>query len=102
METYDLSRVTAQDFKDYLGQKLHIEFLSGEPVPVTVKRVTDLETYSPLERGAFSVVLQTDGDSSHRPQGIYRILYPQSHSLEVFLVPIGTDQSGTRYEAVFS
>lgn len=102
METYDLSKISAQDFKDHLGQLLQIQFSEHEAVPVKVTKVTDLETYTPLERGAFSVVLQTEGEKNHRPQGIYRINHPVSGKLDVFLVPIGPDQNGMKYEAVFS
>ena len=102
METYDLSKLTAQDFKDHLGQTLNIEFANGEAVSASVEKITELETYSPLERGAFSVVLQTPGDQSPRQQGIYTLLHPQSGPLEVFLVPIARDKGGVKYEAVFS
>ncbi|WP_031530237.1 DUF6916 family protein [Dyadobacter crusticola] len=102
METYDLSQLNARDFRNYPGQELQIEFSKGETVPVTVKNVTDLESYSPLERGAFSVILQTGGDSTHRQQGIYRILHPQLGLLDVFLVPVANDKDGMKYEAVFS
>jgi hypothetical protein len=102
METYDLSKITAQDFREYLGQVLQIHFTAGHAVPAKVTKVTDLDSYSPLERSAFSVVLQTEGDKNYRPQGVYRISHPVSDNLEVFLVPIGPDQNGMKYEAVFS
>jgi len=35
-------------------------------------------------------------------QGIYRIDHPVINGLDVFLVPIGKDNKGMKYEAVFS
>ncbi|PWJ58073.1 hypothetical protein CLV98_105255 [Dyadobacter jejuensis] len=102
MEKYDLSKVTEQDFRDHLGQKLYIEFTLDQAEPVIVTKITPLETYSPIKRGAFSVVLQTEGVNDHWPQGIYRLLHPSTGLFEVFLVPIGADQNGMQYEVIFS
>jgi hypothetical protein len=35
------------------------------------------------------------------PQRIYRLEHAELDTLELFLVPIAQDASGTRYEAVF-
>ncbi|MDQ6481322.1 DUF6916 family protein [Dyadobacter sp. LHD-138] len=102
METYDLSKITAADFSEYLDQTMDIHFSETGAVAASVVKVTDLDNYSPLERGAFSVVLQTIGDNAHHPQGIYVIEHPENKKLEVFLVPIGPGQNGMKYEAVFS
>ena len=101
METYNLSLIKAEDFKDFLNQSLDVHF-PDSTVPSVLTRITDLNSYSPLERGAFSIELQTTGDMTNRPQGIYRINHPVINSLDVFLVPIGKDSNGMKYEAVFS
>lgn len=36
------------------------------------------------------------------PQGIYHLSRPGLDELDIFLVPVGKDESGVRYEAVFS
>ena len=36
------------------------------------------------------------------PQQIYTVHHPARGPLEVFLVPIGADATGVRYEAIFS
>lgn len=38
----------------------------------------------------------------HVPQGIHRVEHEQLGSLEIFLVPLGPDQQGMRYEAIFT
>jgi hypothetical protein len=102
METYNLSLVESADFKSCLNQALDVDFSESLPISSVITRVTDLNSYSPLERSAFSVELQTVGDMTMRPQGIYRINHPVMNTLDVFLVPIGWDENGMKYEAVFS
>ncbi len=36
------------------------------------------------------------------PQSIYRMEHPQLGEIEIFLVPIGVDEAGYAYEAVFN
>ncbi|CAG5072645.1 hypothetical protein DYBT9623_04226 [Dyadobacter sp. CECT 9623] len=102
MEAYDLSTITADDFSKYMNQTFDVYFAETQIVPSALTRVTRLSSYTPLERGPFSLELQTSGDHAPRPQGIYRIAHPEIGNIEVFLVPVGTDVKGMRYEAVFS
>lgn len=102
METYNLSLIKSDDFKACLNRPLDVHFSESAAISSVVTRVTDLNSYSPLERPAFSVELQTTGDMTVRPQGIYRINHPVINGLDVFLVPIGMDNNGMKYEAVFS
>lgn len=102
METYDLSKITSADFSKHLDQPIKIYFSETVAADARVVKVTDIDSYSPLERGAFSVVLQTVEDKSHYPQGVYVVDHPENKKLEVFLVPIGPGQNGMKYEAVFS
>ena len=94
--------MTADDFSKYKDQTLDVYFSETQIVPSVLTRVTRLSSYTPLERGPFSLEFQTSGDHSHRPQGIYKIAHPDIRNIEVFLVPIGPDAKGMRYEAVFS
>ena len=36
------------------------------------------------------------------PQHIYRLEHPSLGPLEIFIVPVGRDETGTTYEAVFA
>jgi hypothetical protein len=56
----------------------------------------------PNERRApFSLVFRGP-DSPPLSQRIYRLEHPELGVLDVFLVPIGQDAGGMRYEAVFN
>jgi hypothetical protein len=57
--------------------------------------------YSTPRQEQFS--LRFRGDSTHVfPQRIYAIRHDAIGDFDLFLVPIGRDQSGTTYEAVFN
>jgi hypothetical protein len=36
------------------------------------------------------------------PQGTYRLVHDELNDLDIFIVPIGRDEGGVRYEAVFN
>ena len=52
-------------------------------------------------REPFSIVLRGPAEPL-LPQRIYRLEHDELGPLELFLVPIGQDADGTRYEAVFA
>ncbi|WP_353719381.1 hypothetical protein [Dyadobacter sp. 676] len=102
MEAYDLSQIAAADFLPYVGQPVTIQFARDFSLPSTILKVTELNSYTPLERGAFSVEFQTTGENRAIAQGIYRVVHPIGKYMDIFLVPIAPDSNGARYEAVFS
>ncbi|WP_342087358.1 DUF6916 family protein [Dyadobacter sp. OTU695] len=102
METYDLSQITAAEFRSQTSEPVVIHFAENFSLPSTIVAVTELNGYSPLERGSFSVEFQTNGDSRVIAQGIYRVVRSDGQQFDLFLVPIAQDPLGTRYEAVFS
>ena len=69
----------------------------------------DLELYEVLlhERHAgpreqpFSVHFRGHRQS-YLPQAIYRLEHERMGTMDIFLVPIGPDEKGMRYEAVFN
>jgi Domain of unknown function (DUF6916) len=52
-------------------------------------------------RAPFSLVF-TGPPEPVLPQGIRRLEHPSLGAFELFLVPIGRDEGGVRYEAVFA
>ena len=96
-----LSHLTHADFTDRLHETfridlgsstLEVELIAAEllgPAPETGRR----EPFSVLFQGPKEPIL---------PQQIYRLEHPQMGTLEVFLVPIGPNPKGQRYELVFT
>jgi len=55
----------------------------------------------PHHRAPFSLVFRGPG-TPVLPQRIYRMAHAEVGEFELFLVPIGPDEQGLRYEAVFT
>lgn len=102
METYDLSQITAAEFQSRKGDPVMIQFADTILLSSTILTVNELKGYSPLERSSFSVEFQTNGDNRVYGQGIYKVVYQDGKSMDIFLVPIAQHPLGTRYEAIFS
>jgi hypothetical protein len=49
----------------------------------------------------FSILLRGPAEPV-LPQGIFRLEHPRLGAADVFFVPIGRDDRGTAYEAIFS
>lgn len=99
----DLESVTHDQFEACLNQRFTIELEEANAIEmelVEVNRLGDLnpdddkrQPYSLIFRGPTEPVL---------PQRIYPLANETMGALDVFLVPIGPDEDGMRYEAVFT
>lgn len=90
-------------FEACLGDTFTIEMEGGESVEATLADVSDRgDAPSDGERDrAFSLVFRGP-DEARIPQGIHRLRHPELGEMDLFLVPVGPDDEGARYEAVFS
>ena len=89
------------DFNGCINQPFSLE-LNGSTYPlelINVDRLVDCATSG--EREAFSIVFRGNSDLVLEQQ-IYRINNDMLGEMELFIVPIGPDDKGMRYEAVFS
>lgn len=98
----DLTLITISDFKELLNQSLPVRFTPEVTLAAEVTELTELGGYSPVERTPFSVVVRTTQKNEYYTQSTYIIEHPTRGDLPVFLVPLGFDAKGMRYEAVFS
>ncbi|HZH66817.1 MAG TPA: hypothetical protein VEY10_18150 [Flavisolibacter sp.] len=102
MMPVDLSLLHAEDFRPYLNQTMYIHFEVSVKLPAVLVSVTGLENHNRAKRQPFSIVFKTVQKSSYYGQAIYIIEHPDKGSMEIFLVPLGPDGDGMKYEAVFS
>jgi hypothetical protein len=72
---------------------LELELLSAEAVTDGGHQASARSSFSLIFRGPYEPLL---------PQRIYPLQHSALGVLEIFLVPIGPDKSGQRYEAIFS
>lgn len=97
----DLETLTKDHFAAHVGDEFRLR--SGESIVVlTVRTVDGADTrWDPAGREAFSVLFGGPPGPA-LPQAIYRIEHELLGDLDLFLVPLGPDADGQRYEAVFT
>jgi|SRR5271163_1100935 len=88
--------LTIRDFAPHLGTRFQVVPLESYELELT--EVTD---HSNAKLEQFSLIF-TGVASPWLAQGLYRLIHPQMGQHELFLVPIGPDIAGMRYEAAFS
>lgn len=98
----DLSLLNADDFRSCLNQIMYIHFEEGARLPAELVKVTELENYNKLQRQPFSIQLRTEQKDSYYQQAMYTLEHPAKGDLQIFLVPLGPDSNGMKYEAIFS
>lgn len=90
------------DFIPYKNQFFNIDFTTEVSLPAELIEVKEFKTYSPIDRGPFTLMFRTAQKSEYYEQAICILHHPEKGKIPVFLVPLGPDQEGMRYVAVFS
>ncbi|MET0554955.1 MAG: hypothetical protein ABW221_18075 [Vicinamibacteria bacterium] len=97
-------RLDVAVFAGRLGQTFRIQFQDGSSLDLELAEVQDLGT-RPTADGplsTYSLRFRTPGEKRFTPQGTYRVEHAELEPLEIFLVPLGPDALGMRYEAIFN
>lgn len=97
-----LKKLTKEDFVSRLNQVFFIHAEGMEPIEAELIEVSALSSRPFEDRHPFSIVLRTDQQESYLIQAIYRVEQEAVGRLDLFLVPLGPDGQGMRYEAVFT
>jgi hypothetical protein len=94
---------TAENFSRNVNTKFHVNVDPAESIELELVRV-EVRTSEPNEQGGmerFSAFFQ--GPPNYLlPQRTYELVHGQLGELQIFLVPIGQDERGYQYEAVFN
>jgi hypothetical protein len=94
---------TVETFAPRLRETFRIYPDGAPPLEAELIEVTALDAGSAGDgdrRAPFSIVLHGPTDRL-LPQRTYRVEHEAIGTFDLFLVPIGPDQEGMRYEAVF-
>jgi len=94
-----LETLTKEAWSEYLGGSFELTGNGGRTMVLV--EVTGLGSGAPGRRDPYSLVFRGPA-SPLLPQRIYRIWHHRMGDLELFLVPIGPDGEGMRYEAIFA
>ncbi|AWK03647.1 hypothetical protein HYN56_05180 [Flavobacterium crocinum] len=98
----DISLLSVNNFNSLLNKTFIIKISEEIQLDAELISVTEFNSYSPLERNPFSIVFRTQQKNEYYEQGIFTIIHPEEGNLELFLTPLGFDEVGMKYEAVFS
>lgn len=96
-----LQDLTPESFSEHLGTRFRIHVEEGASMEVELYEVAPHEAHAGPRKQPFSVRFRGN-PKSYLPQQIYRVEHEKMGAMEIFLVPIGPDARGMRYEAVFN
>jgi len=94
--TEDLTR---EALIENLNSKFHMPFPSGETLELELIEVVDHQSAPGQEQ--FSAFFRAPLNAPLM-QGIYQLEHAQFGSFGIFLVPVGRDERGVEYEALFN
>jgi hypothetical protein len=93
--------LTINHFSPYLNQPFDVVVDENHTVPFELIEVTPLQNTANQPRNPFSLLWRAP-KSYIFPQGTYIFRHPVLGNLDIFIVPVGVDTTGVRYEAVFN
>lgn len=101
-----LGEVTVSVFGEHIGTAFRVHPESGGTLNIELIEATSLTsrtvaTRAPARREPFSLLFRGPAEPA-LPQRIYSFEHDTLGRFELFLVPIGPDEKGMRYEAVFN
>lgn len=99
-----LETFTMETFQPRLGEVFYFVIDGDNRLPT---KLTEVSPWGPgaaagRDRIPFSLVFTTVPQNPLLPQMIYRVENENMEPMELFLAPIGPDERGMRYEAVFT
>jgi hypothetical protein len=97
-----LETFTRETFAPHVGDafRLHVEELATVGIVLIDANALPMAAARP-GRAPFSLLFLGPPVTVY-PQRTYKLDHPQLGSFELFLVPVGADTEGVRYEAVFT
>jgi hypothetical protein len=101
-----LDSLTKDHFVPLMGDKFRMEVGADQSLELELIQVTPLPVHPSgkgpaRKREPFSLIFRGPLQPYY-PQQIYPLTHGKLGQLELFLVPIGSDGTGMRYEAIFN
>lgn len=96
-----IETLTSEVFAGHIGEMFRIHVSETTAVEAILAEVAERSAPAGFERTPFTLLLRGPRDAI-LPQRIYPVEHPGLGTLEIFLVTVGPDAEGMRYEAVFS
>lgn len=105
--TVDLARATQETFAPHVGSRFAVALADrpdarGGVLELELCAIEALRASQDAPRVPFALRFRSPAVTRYLPQRIYALAHPVLGTLEIFLVPLGADAVGMRYEAVFA
>ena len=98
----DLINITFEDLEPYLNKILQVRFNAEAVLDAELINLVRLDKFDALPRDPFSFILRTNQKQEYFPQATFIIVHPVKGEIPVFLVPLGPDNIGMKYQAIFN
>ena len=94
---------TEEEFKQHLNTPFRVQVNAPKPIDLTLVGVESRPSDASEEQGMerFSVFFSGSPEFL-LPQSLYRLTHPAMGEFDVFLVAVGQEPDGYRYEAVYN
>lgn len=93
-------RLSYKDFQKLVGDEFIATSAAGERLVLRLQSVERTGKAAKGHRAPFSLIFHEDGHA-HLPQQTHSMKHDTLGSVDIFIVPLGPDADGMRYEAVF-
>jgi hypothetical protein len=97
----DLSALTVEDFAATVDRPYALDLGAAGTIELVLRSATATTATPGAPREPFSLLFVGPADPL-LPQATFLLTHPTLGELPVFLVPVGQDAGGVRYEAVFA
>jgi hypothetical protein len=98
-----MDALSLADFIPYLNQPFHIRLTSEDTYSLELVEAAELgDATGPSFRKPFSLIFRNPDKTNYLPQRIYCLEHEKMGSLDLFIVPLGPDASGMRYQVIFN
>jgi len=96
----ELHELTATDFRRHVGDGFRVHYGGELPLPVRLSEVADSPLNAANLRAPFSLLFHGPKEGWLR-QGTYTFEHDAMGRMDIFVVPLGADAEGMRYEVIF-
>jgi hypothetical protein len=96
--------LTLATWQEHLGSHFSLRYGDGKAEELTLIAAASLTGGRPVAAGKrepYALIFRTSSREFIGPQRIYPLSHGALGELEIFLVPIGPDETGMRFEAIF-
>ncbi len=103
-DSSNLDTITRETFLPQLGTSFTVHLSSGEAITLQLEELKPLGHGVPGGRDPFALTFRHPPlpRNAYLPQSIYPLHHDALGIVELFLVPLGPDAHGMRYEAIFT